>query len=119
MLSLERSSSFYVIIRATGVLGSSDYDRFETKFSDELRHWTVPVPLLLDMRAFRGWTPSGLLRDLLWDLRNRKTFSKIAALGDATWHQWITHAGAPLFTAEIRFFGEDEEAAKGWLRRVD
>jgi hypothetical protein len=118
MLALEPSPASFIRIRATGRLTAADYRRFEPAFTAELERRTPPVPLLLDMRGFRGWTPTGLLRDLQWDIRNRRTFSKIAVIGDAAWHRWITAAGTPLFRAPMKFFRPDEEQlAAEWLAR--
>jgi hypothetical protein len=117
VLSVERSNGNYMLIRANGWLSSDDYGRFENQFAEQLERWKSPFPLLLDMRGFRGWTPSGFLRDLLWDLRNRKTFSMIAVIGDARWHKWITAAGAMLFHGQSKYFqGTDAHFAEQWLR---
>jgi len=94
MLTLVRSPA-YIRIRACGRLTGADYRRFEPEFAAELEGRQMPIPLLLDMRGFCGWTPGGLLRDLAWDLRNRRAFSRIAVVGDAAWHRWITIAGRP------------------------
>lgn len=116
MLAVAHSAEPFIRIGASGVLTAEDYRGFETRFVDELGRRTTPVPLLLDMRGFRGWTPLGLLRDVLWDVRNRNTFSKIAVIGDARWHQWLTTAGTPLFRARPRYFRSGEEhLAEEWL----
>lgn len=120
MLCVERTDSPYLRIRASGLLIADDYDRFEPEFADELGHWNPPVPLLLDMRGFRGWSPRGFFRDLLWDYRNRKTFWKIAVIGDAGWHRWLTRAGALLFRGELNYFSAEEaNAAEQSLRERD
>jgi hypothetical protein len=116
MLTLDPSPAFFLGIRADGRLRAEDYRRFEPLFEAELDRRTPPVPLLLDMRNFRGWTPGGLVRDLAWDLRNRRSFSKIAVVGSARWHRWITIAGTPLFRAPMRYFGAAEvDEAERWL----
>jgi hypothetical protein len=116
MLTLTPSPTAFIRIRATGRLTAADYRRFEPAFAAELKRRNLPIPLLLDMRGFRGWTPDGFLRDLRWDLRNRRTFSKIAVIGDKNWHRWITAAGAPLFRVPMRFFCESQEPeAEQWL----
>jgi hypothetical protein len=118
MLVVEPASAAFIRIRASGRLTAADYRRFEPTFAAELSRRAPPVPLLLDMRGFRGWTPAGFIHDLSWDLRNRRTFSKIAVLGDAPWHRWITAAGAPLFRAPLKFFRPGEEPrAIEWLER--
>src|SRR5437764_10751399 len=116
MLTLELSPASLIHIRATGQLLADDYRRFEPAFAAELDRRTPPVPLLLDMRGFVGWTPAGLLRDLQWDVRNRRTFSEIAVVGDKHWHRCITVAGAPLFRAPMKFFGAGEQRqTEEWL----
>lgn len=129
-LSIARSRQTFLRIRAAGRLGVDDYRRFEPEFAAELKRrkghaqpvrgtgeHATPIALLLDMRGFRGWTLGGFLRDLAWDLRNRRTFSKIAVIGDKAWHRWITAAGAPLFRAPMKYFrAGDEQRAQAWLR---
>jgi hypothetical protein len=116
MLLVEPSPAPFTRIRASGWLGAADYRRFEPEFAAALARRTPPVPLLLDLRGFRGWTPAGFLRDLRWDVRHRRTFSKIAVIGNKGWHRWITAAGAPLFRARMKFFGSAEEwRAVKWL----
>ena len=115
MLTLTPSPAAFIRIRATGRLTAADYDRFEPAFAAELERRKMPIELLmLDMRGFRGWTAGGFLRDLRWDLRNRRTFSKIAVIGDRRWHRWITAASKPLFRAPMRFF-RSKEQAEAWL----
>jgi hypothetical protein len=118
MLTLVPSPAAFIRIRASGRLGMDNYRRFEPEFAAELKRRNVPIPLLLDMRGFRGWTPGGFLRDLAWDLRNRRAFSRIAVVGDKSWHRWITAAGAPLFRAPMKFFPVSEQRrAEDWLAR--
>jgi hypothetical protein len=116
MLVIEGSTENFIRIRAIGLLGAPDYRRFEPEFESELKRRKVPVLLLLDMRGFRGWTAAGFVHDLLWDIRNRNSFSKIAVVGNAVWHRWITILGMPLFRAPMKFFrAAGEKRARVWL----
>ena len=117
VLTVVPSPASFIDIRARGRLSARDYDRFEPEFVAELTHRNLPaLRLLLDIRGFRGWTPGGFVRDLGWDLRNRRTFAKIAVIGDRSWHRWITLAGKPLFHAPMRYFDASQEAeAERWL----
>lgn len=117
MLTVVPSPAAFIHIRASGRLSARDYDRFEPEFTAELKRRNVPaLRLLLDIRGFRGWTPGGFTRDLRWDFRNRRTFSKIAVIGDRSWHRWIAAAGKPLFRAPMRYFDEAQEAeGERWL----
>ena len=114
MLSLDTSDRAFICICAQGILRWSDYKSFERRLSSELGRRPRPVPLLLDLRGFRGWSAAGLIRDLIFDLRHRAAFSRIAVLGDARWHIWITYLGIPLFRAKLKFFNA-HDAATEWL----
>ena len=115
MLSLDSSARAFICIRAQGILRWRDYKGFERRLSSELGRRPRAVPLLLDLRGFRGWSAAGLIRDLIFDVRHRSSFSRIAVLGDARWHRWITYLGIPLFRARLKFF-DAENAATEWLR---
>lgn len=116
MLCIDRFDHF-IRVRAEGVLTAADYTFFEQRFEDELGRGNIPVPLLLDLSPFRGWTVGALLQDLRFDLRHRRTFSRIAVLGDRTWHKWISCAARPVFSGPLRYFTAQEEArATAWLR---
>jgi len=115
VLTVEDGSKPHIRIHASGWLGAADYRRFERAFAEALKRRRPPIPLLLDLSGFRGWTPTGFLRDLAWDLRNRRSFSAIAVVGDTRWHRWITILGRPLFRAPMNFF-RDERRAAAWLR---
>lgn len=115
MLSMDTSDRAFICIRAQGILRWRDYGSFEHRLSSELGRRPKPVLLLLDLRGFRGWSAAGLIRDLIFDLRHRASFSRIAVLGDARWHTWITYLAIPLFRAKLRFFNA-QDAATAWLR---
>jgi len=115
MLSMDTSDRAFICIRAHGTLRWRDYKSFERRLSGELGDRRNAVPLLLDLRGFRGWSAAGLIRDVIFDLRHRASFSRIAVLGDARLHRWITCLGIPLFRAELKFFSASD-AAREWLR---
>ena len=114
MLAVKPCADPFIRICASGRLTAAEYRRFEPAFAAELERRQMPVALLLDMRGFGGWTVGGFLRDLAWDIRNRRSFSHIAVVGDRRWHRWITAAGAPLFRAPMQYF-RTAEAAIDWL----
>jgi len=115
MLSIDTSDRAFVRIRAQGVLRWRDYKGFEARLSNELGRRHRPVPLMLDLKGFRGWSAPGLIRDLVFDLRHREAFSRIAVVGDARWHKWITYLAIPLFRVKMRFFKVQDRATE-WLR---
>ena len=114
MLAVQKTGALFLRIRAAGRLTAADYRCFERDFARAIERRSRPVQLLLDMRGFNGWTPAGFVRDLAWDWRNRRSFSRIAVVGDKRWHRWITIVGRPLFRAPTNFFRDGKKAA-AWL----
>jgi hypothetical protein len=116
LLGIQSSGQLFIRVRAEGVLTAADYRAFEPRFADDLARRSLPVPLLLDLTNFRGWTFAGFVRDLRFDLRHRNTFSRIAVVGSRKWHRWITYAALPIFTAELKFFWpQDDRLGTAWL----
>jgi hypothetical protein len=111
---MDTSDRAFIRVCAQGILRWRDYRDFERRLSNELGRRRTPAPLLLDLRGFLGWSAAGLIRDLIFDLRHRASFSRIAVLGDARWHAWITYLGIPLFRAKLRFFKAQDTATR-WL----
>jgi hypothetical protein len=116
MFSLNSSNPAYLRVRASGRLGWRDYDELEPALEAELARRGGRAPLLLDLRGWRGWTPRGLLRDLRFDLKHRRSFPRIAIVGDRPWHKWLTYAAKPVFNCPMRYFDSAREAeAMGWV----
>jgi hypothetical protein len=119
MFTLEVPKACFIRLRAGGVLNMADYAELERDLQCILDKSNAPMALLLDLRNFLGWTPSGFIRDLVFDFRHRKTFSRIAVIGDRHWHKWSAYAAAPLFKARTKFFWPGEEAiAEAWVSQV-
>jgi hypothetical protein len=118
MFSIERENPDYILVRASGRLSWDDYDRFQPDFAAELGRRGGYAPLLLDVRGWRGWTAGGFVRDLFFNLSNRKSFPRIAVVGDRPWHKWLTLAAKPVFSGEMRYFDAAEEReAMTWVAR--
>jgi hypothetical protein len=116
MFSLDASSPDYLRLHAGGRLSASDYDSLEPAVQAQLKRRGGRTRLLLDLSGWRGWTPGGLVRDLRFDLRHRKSFSRIAVVGDRAWHKWLTLAAKPVFSGQMRYFDAAEEgAAVEWV----
>jgi hypothetical protein len=115
--ALDASNPDYVRAHATGRLTPADYARFEPALMAEIKRRGGRAPFLLDIRGWRGWTSSGFVRDLLFDLRHRKSFTRIAVVGNRNWHQLLTWVAKPIFPVDMRYFdGTQEAKAAGFAR---
>jgi SpoIIAA-like len=118
MFTIDSDNSRYIRVHAAGRLRARDYRSFEPAFEEALARRGGRAPLLLDLRGWRGWTPGGLFRDLRFDLRHRRSFPRIAVIGDRRWHEWLTYAAGPIFSGPMRYFdGAREREAIAWLER--
>lgn len=116
MLSTDSSDHRFIRVRAVGVLNARDYCTFAPEFSKALARRGQPVPMLLDLTGFRGWTPGGFWSDIRFDLSHRNSFSKIAVVGNNAWHRLLTLAAMPVFRGQLKFFGPGEDRrARDWL----
>ena len=115
MLLLEDDSRFLRIC-AKGVLSAADYARFVPQFEKRLAMRPAPALMLLELAADFRWTGGGLWQDLVFDVRHRASFARVAVVGHKNWHRWITNASRLLFRGQVRFFKSDERAvAEQWL----
>ncbi len=114
--SLDTSNPDYILAHATGRLTPDDYESFEPALMAEVKRRGGRAPFLLDIRGWHGWTLRGFVRDLLFDLRHRRSFSRIAAVGNRNWQEWLTWMAKPIFTAKMRYFdGTREAKAADWV----
>ena len=117
-LNLIKADDF-LCVSAWGVLDARDYQQFAPQFRTAIALHKSPVPMLLELRSTFGWTLSGLLSDVAFDVRYRKSFSRIAVIGHRPWHRPLTALARLLFTAKVRFFTPAEEmAARTWLSKT-
>lgn len=65
---------------------------------------------------FERFTPGAMWRDAKVGMKNLDRFSKIAVVSDVRWIRHAVQAFAPLISAEVEVFADDEMAtAKAWV----
>jgi hypothetical protein len=74
-------------------------------FANALSGKQLPAPLLLDLRHFRGWTLGGLVRDLQFDVRHRRTFSRMSLAGGDGIGGYLCRCAAVHGQAEVFLVG--------------
>jgi hypothetical protein len=118
MFTIEEMRGSLIVVRAAGHLSAADYAEFVPLFDRWASQVGRPVEMLLVLGPGFGWKPGGLWQDLKFNVRHRRTFSRIAVTGHKRWHRWITAASRLLFKAEIRYFGTGRLRADAWLQEV-
>ncbi|WP_457605692.1 STAS/SEC14 domain-containing protein [Nitratifractor sp.] len=115
-LSLESNGErFLVQLKMKGKLTHEDYEIFVPILDRALKKLKGPeADLLADMREFKGWKGRAAWDDLLFGLKHRKAFKKVAVVGKKKWEELATAMMRPLMKGKIRFFRDYEEARR-WL----
>lgn len=112
MMTMTRHAN-YTALDIAGKLRREDYEQLVPRLEQAIAA-NGPLRVLIKLDDFEGWTPSGLIDELRFDLRHRKDFECIAVLGTGNVQKIATRIAAPFFSGEVRFF-EDEGQARQWL----
>jgi acyl-CoA synthetase (NDP forming) len=105
-------------IHCSGKLTKADYDEIVPKFEQHLARQGKPR-VLVEMRDFEGWEDTtSLWEDLKMDTKHINDVKRLAIVGDAKWHDWLTKLTRPFTTADVEFFPPEKiDEARAWLRR--
>lgn len=77
------------------------------------------VRLIWDMRELEAVEPLTIWSDVVFDMRHRTKFERIAIVGDLTWQPWAARLFRVLTDASVRRFGADERnLAESWVRTL-
>lgn len=105
-----------IVVRASGMLTTKDYKFAVPELEHAMELADGPLRVLIKLEDFRGWEIGALWDELVFDLKYRNDFGRIAVIGQSHLEEWGTTLSAPFTKAEMRFFSSDHEAsARMWL----
>lgn len=105
-----------VTLTLKGQLHTDDYAAFTPEL-DRMLTKHGKLRLLLDISELEGVEPLVPFRDLGFDMKHYNAFERIAMVGDARWHEWLTRLGHPFTGAHLRYFEHSAlESAMRWLQ---
>ena len=106
-------AAFEVIVE--GRLDKSDYETFIPEVEKRIQEHGK-VGLLLNVSAFRGWSPGPLWEDLKFDMKHYRDISRLALVADNSNKQWLAAMAKPFTAAEVKFFPiVAHETAREWV----
>ena len=91
------------------ILGNWDEDAVNYKVKFE-----GPVDLLFDLREMIDFTLDVAWEDIVFSRAHADDFTRVAVLTDSQWVAWSTWLSKFVISAELRVFGEEDEA-RAWL----
>lgn len=116
MIDIQHLEDNIIAVTASGTLTEEDYETLTPRLEREAEQHDS-VRLVWEMKGFEGWQPGALWEDAKLDTQLNSEVSKIAMIGEAKWHDWMTQLSKPFAAGELRYFDETErDAAYTWIR---
>ena len=115
-VALKRANDrLYAELKMIGKLTHEDYETFVPILEKALKEAKgLEVDMLVDMTEFKGWKMRAAWDDMVFGLKHRKQFDKLAVVGKKKWEEVATKMMAPLMKGKIKFF-KDKAKALRWL----
>ena len=105
----------FIELGMIGKLNHNDYQIFLPILKKALKEAkNLKVNMLVDMTNFKGWSLRAGLDDMIFGLKYRNAFDKLAIVGNKKYEEIAIKIFAPLMSGKIKFFKNYEKAVK-WL----
>ena len=105
----------FVEMRAIGKLTHEDYQTITPMIEDAIAASDDNcVDVLADLREFEGWEARAAWDDFKLGMKYRKSWSRIALVGNKKWEQWAAKVAGWFVGGEAKYF-EDIDAALQWI----
>ena len=112
---LEESSGNFIALKVIGKITAKDYNTL-IPYLEKAIEREGPLCLFCDLTEFSGMEIAAFWCDLKFSIGHHRDFRCLALVGGNRWMEWCMRLTAPLFNAEIKFFGPGQaEEARAWL----
>ncbi len=115
-IAIKRSKKqLFIEITMIGKLTHEDYQIFVPMIDKALKEVKgLEVNLLADMSQFKGWELKAAWDDMMFGLKHRNSFDKIAIVGDKKWEELSVKMFSHMMKGKAKFFKSREKALE-WL----
>jgi hypothetical protein len=105
----------YLEVVLSGKLDDNDYKLFGPEVEQLMREYGR-LRMLVVLREFHGWTPSGFWEDIKFDIKHFDDVDRLAVVGERRWQSLMTEFCRLFTTAEVKYFqAHDEDRARAWI----
>ena len=110
-----RGDRLFGELKMIGKLTHEDYQAFVPILDKAIKETKgAQINMLVDMRDFKGWKLRAAWDDMLFGIKHRKAFDKLAVVGKKKWEEVAIKMMKPLMKGKIKFFKDRDKALK-WL----
>ena len=107
--------ALFIELDMKGKLTHEDYEIFVPILERALKEAAgKKVNMLVDMTEFKGWKMRAAWDDMVFGLKHRGDFDKLAVVGKKKWEEVAIKMMQPLVKGKIKFFKNRSKAIK-WL----
>ena len=107
--------ALFIELDMKGKLTHEDYEIFVPILERALKEAAgKKVNMLVDMTEFKGWKMRAAWDDMVFGLKHRGDFDKLAVVGKKKWEEVAIKMMQPLVKDKIKFFKNRSKAIK-WL----
>ncbi|OQX73308.1 MAG: STAS/SEC14 domain-containing protein [Campylobacteraceae bacterium 4484_4] len=115
-VAVNRSADqLFIELKMIGKLTHEDYQTFVPILEKALKEaQNLRVNMLVDMTAFKSWKLRAAWDDMVFGLKHRGDFNKMAIVGKKKWEEVATAMMQPLMKGKVKFFKKRQKALE-WL----
>lgn len=115
-ISIKRTKKrVFIELSMIGTLKDKDYKMFVPMIDKALKKAKeLEVDMLVDMRGFKGWELLAAWDDMKFGIKHRKSFNKIAIIGNKKWEELSIKMMSGMMKGETKYFKERDKALS-WL----
>lgn len=115
MMTIREMQDDYVNVVLHDKVSREDYSNILPQLEGRIASRSN-VRLLLELDDFRGWEALALPQELKMDFKFRKSFSRIAVVGESRLEAYVTRLAAIFISGEVRFFERNQlQMAREWI----
>jgi len=112
---LKESSGSFIALKAMGKITTKDYDTLVPYLESAIEREGL-LYLFCDMTEVSGVEIAAIWRDFRFGISHFRDFHRIALVGGRKWMEWCVRLTAPVFKAEMKYFGPSQAVeARTWL----
>jgi len=112
---LDLTNKDLIAVSINGKIEKKDYDKITPLIEKTVKEYGK-VKLYIQINNIGGIEPKAFMEDVKTYFKHFDDISKIAVVGETSWHKLWTELASPFISGEIEFFSHSETVeARDWV----